>query len=285
MKTATKIALARLAYRLTHALRRVAGRTDQCVMVRRGLTYALDLNEGIDFSIFLLGSFEPATGAALKRETRPGDTVLDIGANVGAHTLGLAQQVGPYGRVLAFEPTGFAFAKLTRNLSLNPELQGRVTPLKMFLGASSDQPVPESIYSSWPLVSSHQLHEEHLGKAESTADTPSRAIDGVLREQGVSTVDLVKLDVDGFECSVLAGATEMMRRDKPIFVMELAPYVLAERGSSLSELLSFFAPLGYLFYDEDGKTLLPSDPGQISQIIGFGASRNVIARPTDRLRA
>jgi len=58
-----------------------------------------------------------------------GDVVFDI----GAHTLGLAKSVGTEGRVFAFEPADFAFAKLTGNLALNPELDTRTFPKQILL--------------------------------------------------------------------------------------------------------------------------------------------------------
>ncbi|WP_213031383.1 hypothetical protein, partial [Acinetobacter baumannii] len=80
----------------------------------------------------------------------------------------LAQLVGPSGRVLCFEPTDFAFAKLSRNLELNPDLARRVTPFHCFLAEKDDAEVPETIYSSWPLSPRNGLPANHLGQAMPT---------------------------------------------------------------------------------------------------------------------
>ena len=90
----------------------------QAEFKRGGLRWMLDLDEGIDFSIFLLGSFEPDAVRCFEKRIKPGDVVLDICANIGAHTLRLARLVGSSGRVLAFEPTIYAYAKLRSNLEL-----------------------------------------------------------------------------------------------------------------------------------------------------------------------
>ena len=76
----------------------------------------------IDFAIYLGGMFERNTALALRKLVRPSSLVLDIGANIGAHTLRLANLVGSSGRVFAFEPTDFAYSKLQANLDLNPAL-------------------------------------------------------------------------------------------------------------------------------------------------------------------
>src|SRR6478735_2154285 len=119
MKTAHKIQLARAAYLVAHRLRALAGLSDNCVVMRNGVKFDLDLSQGIDFALYVNFS-ERHTRKALRRFVRASDVTLDIGANIGAHTLLLAQLVGPQGRVLSFEPTEFAFLKQKKNLALNP---------------------------------------------------------------------------------------------------------------------------------------------------------------------
>jgi FkbM family methyltransferase len=277
MKTAQKIALARLAYRTIHLARAAAGRSDRCIVARDGVNFDLDLAEGIDFAIYL-GVFERGTRSALKKLVKPLSVVLDIGANIGVHTLLLADLVGSSGRVLSFEPTEFAIRKLRRNLELNPDLAKRVTPFHCFLASKDGAEVPGSIYSSWPLTEAEELHGKHLGQAMPTDTARARSIDGVLAELGGPAVQLVKIDVDGFESEVLRGATALLRDVRPIFVMELSPYVLVERGSSLQELLSFFVPNGYRFFHERTGDRLPSEVAELSRLVGDGASMNIVAR-------
>ena len=101
-----------------------------CRCFRRGdIVWELDLKKGIDFAIFLQGV--PARDlAGYRRVVQPEFVVLDIGADIGSHTLPLAQMEGPSGRVYSFEPTDCAFGKQGRNLT---------------------QERPEAIPSSWPL--------------------------------------------------------------------------------------------------------------------------------------
>lgn len=278
MKTKYKIALAKAAYRMISTGRRLFGGADAVTVTRNGLRYSLDLSEGIDMAIYLQGQFEPATAAACARHVKAGQNVLDIGANIGAHTLNLVRLVGESGRVFAFEPTAFAFAKLTRNLELNPGFAKRVCAVQCFLGPRDGAAAPGTIYSSWPLTGGNELHENHKGRTMSTQGTSTRSIDSVLTERGKPTVHFVKMDVDGYECGVLEGAREMMARDRPTFVMELAPYVLSECGASLEQLLSHFLPLGYRFYRETDEAPLPSEPARLTALIGEGASWNVVAR-------
>jgi FkbM family methyltransferase len=278
VKTAYKISIARMMYRAVHAGRTLFGRHDQEIVVRDGVVYDLDLSQGIDFAMFLGGMFERNTALALRKLVEPSSLVLDIGANIGAHTLRLAKLVGPKGRVLAFEPTDFAFRKLKRNLSLNPELASRVDAFHCFLTDRDVAGVPDAIYSSWPLTGKLGLHAKHLGSEMRTEAAVARSLDSILSERPDLKVRLVKLDVDGFECGVLRGATRMLRETKPIFLMELAPYALEERGASLDEVLSYFLPNGYALFGERTEKPLPSNARELRRLIADGASLNVIAR-------
>src|SRR3954471_1389107 len=277
MKTAYKIGAARMIYRAVHAGRALLGRTDRQIVVRDGITYDLDLAQGIDFAIYLGNIYERPTRAALRRLAAPGSLVLDIGANIGAHALPLARHVGPTGRVIAFEPTDFAFAKLSRNLELNPGLASRVTARHCFLTGTDADRVPTAIYSSWPLEQEPGLHAKHLGREMNTEAAQARSLDSVLAELAGRPVRLVNLDVDGFECDVLRGATRLLSDVRPVFVMELAPYVLEERGTSLEQLLGFFLPNGYVLYDEASGKRLPPSAAELQRMIGPGAGMNVIA--------
>jgi FkbM family methyltransferase len=279
MKTANKIALARLAYRAVHLARAAAGYSDRTIVQRDGLSYELDLSEGIDFAIYL-GMFERQTRNALKALVKPASVVLDIGANIGAHTMLLAELVGPSGHVLSFEPSDYGVRKIRRNLGLNPELAGPVTLFHCFLAATDGAAVPDRIFSSWPLADSEGLHPKHLGLAMPTNGAPGRTIDGILAELGGPSVQLVKMDVDGFESQVLRGAFALLSGSCPIFVMELSPYLLDERGSSLEELLGFFVPSGYRFFHERSGDRLPSGAAELRRLVRDGESMNIVARVT-----
>ncbi len=142
MRTRHKIALARVVRDPIVFVRRLFGHGQMLGVTRSRLRWRLDLNEGIDFSIYLLGSFEPSTVRAYRRLVGYGSTVLDIGANIGSHTLQFARLVAPGGRVHAFEPTDFAFAKLMRNLEINPEIADRVVANKLMLVDRTDIELP-----------------------------------------------------------------------------------------------------------------------------------------------
>ena len=277
LKTKTKIALARTAF---HTLRAVgfAGKSGGSVQVRReGVLWSLDLEEGIDFAIYLLGVFERATWKSLRKLIKPGDTVLDIGANIGAHTLHLAKAVGPTGRVFAFEATNYAFEKLTKNLSLNPELQDRVVAAQVLLVDDIGREKQSQIYSSWPLAATGEVHPKHRGKLQSTSGAYMDTLDNVIARYSINHVDLIKIDVDGHEYPVLKGGQTLLKAHSPTLVMEISPYVHSEENNSFADLIDLLKECRYSLRDEKRPLML--DSSYLSRMVPDGSGINVIATP------
>lgn len=280
LTTRQKLFIARSLQQVVLALRQAAGRGAEVDTIRRSIHWRLDLREGIDFAIWLLGAFEPETVSCYRALVKPGDVVLDIGANIGAHTLHLAKAVGERGQVLAFEPTDYAFGKLRHNLSLNPQLERRVAALQVMLLDHSQAHEPPPVYSSWPLAPrTEAVHPQHGGRLERCSGARAATLDQTLRDQSVERVDLIKIDIDGFETLMLRGAVETLARFHPVLVMELAPYVLEERGSSLTELLDILGAAGYGIGDVATGRPLPLDEHILHRLIPRGGGRNIVARP------
>lgn len=279
LTTRTKIALAALAYRAIAAGRAIVGK-DHCADVRRGgIKWSLDLREGIDFSIFLLGAFERSTVVTLQRLATPGSVVFDIGANIGAHTLGLARSVGPAGRVFAFEPADFAFAKLKRNLALNPELESRTQALQILLAADPSAQLPQMIYASWPLLVTEPVHPKLRGRLLATSNARVDTLDRFVEREGLARLDLIKINVDGHEYPVLKGGARTLARFQPTLLMELSPYVHDEQVHGFGALVTLLRDAGYSLQDASTGKLLPLQADELQALIPDGAGINVVARP------
>jgi FkbM family methyltransferase len=282
LTTKTKVALAALAYKCVAAGRAVVGKNSRATVRRRGLTWSLDLSEGIDFSIYLLGAFERSTVLTLEKLVKPGDIVFDIGANIGAHTLGLARSVGPTGRVFAFEPSDFAFEKLKQNLALNPELQARTTPRQILLASSPAETVPKEIFASWPLTKDASVHPKHRGRLVTTRNASVDTLDCFVEREKLERVDVMKIDVDGHELPVLQGGLAVLTKFRPILLMEMSPYVHAEEHNSFPELVALLRDAGYSIQNAATWAPLPLQSSELEALIPDGASINVIARSNGR---
>lgn len=279
LSTASKISIARLLSRSVMLGRRAVGLPPVLTATRGGIVWRLDLHEGIDLSIYLLGAFEPATVRLYRRLVQAGDVVLDIGANIGAHTLPLAALVGESGKVCAFEPTRYAFAKLHANLELNPELAARVVSRQAMLVATPEAPMETAIYSSWPLDSDDRLHEKHRGRLMDTGGGKAATLDSEVGTLGLARVDFIKLDVDGHEHDVLAGGQETLRRCRPRILLELAPYVFAGRPQAFEDLLHGLWSADYDLRDVSSGRALPRAVSDVVAAIPRDGGINVLATP------
>jgi len=275
IKTSDKIFIARLLFATVKAVRILFGKHDgnKALVKRCGIRWSLDLNEGIDFSIYLIGGFEPRTLRLYQKIIKPGCTVLDIGANVGSHTLPLAKLVGSNGRVVAFEPTTFAYGKLIVNIALNPELSSRIIPWQVMLVADSRASLEPALFSSWPLENSSDLHEDHKGRLMDTSGASVETLDSAVDYLNLSRIDFLKIDVDGYEHQVLKGGLQTLKIHKPAIIMEFAPYLIKlEEYCGMVELLM---ELGYRFRDANTMRQLPGDAHALKKLIPAGASLNI----------
>jgi FkbM family methyltransferase len=277
LSTARKIAIARWLLAAVRAARLLAGRRGmEVVCRRRGVQWSLNLSEGIQLALYL-GLYERTTSRRLRELVPPGAVVVDVGANVGAHTLPLALAVGRAGRVVAVEPTAAAFERLARNISLNPNLGDRILPVRAALGAAGGALAP-TYYSSWPLGAGESRHPVHLGQPHETTDARFLTLDELVATLALPGVAAIKIDVDGAELSVLRGATEVIERHRPVVLFEVCPYLLTDPANSAVELLTFFTSRGYELLDERTMQPLGSDVPRIIAGIPAQGSRNMIAR-------
>jgi FkbM family methyltransferase len=279
LTTKSKIALAGLAYRAIAMGRAIQGKDDSAIVKRGGINWNLDLREGIDFSIYLLGAFERSTVRTLQKLATPGSVVFDIGANMGAHTLGLARSVGPTGRVFAFEPSDFAFAKLKCNLALNPELESRTHAYQYLLAEAIGAQLPPTIYASWPLLANEPVHPKLRGRLSTTSTATVNTLDAFVETQNINRLDLIKIDVDGHEYPVLKGGAKTLARFQPTLLMEMSPYVQDEQTHGFPALVALLQETGYSLEDAGTGKPVPLQVYELQSLIPDGAGINVVARP------
>lgn len=226
--------------------------------------------------------FDHSTVKAYRQILHPSSIALDIGANIGAHTLHMAKFVGPEGKVISFEPTKFAFDKLQANIQDNPLLAKRIEAYQIMLVDRNDASPEKELYSSWPLRDDKNCHVKHCGRMRSTQGVNAVTLDRFSEANKIENIHLIKIDVDGAECSVIRGALGAIRRDKPVLIMELCPYVLEERGSSIEELLDLLSGEGYELKEIVSRKPNSSDSRSLRKQIPDGASINVEAWPKSK---
>ena len=252
---------------------------------RNGLLWKLDLNEGIDFSIYLFGFFERTTSKALKRLVSKNSIVIDIGANIGAHTLPMANLLSNEGKIYALEPTKFAYSKLKDNIKLNAKLSKQIQADQVMLINTNSQKETNNLYSSWPLKKQkkQKTHNVHLGALMTTDGSEKLSLDQYISFQKIKKIDLIKIDVDGNELEVFTGAMNTLNQFKPTLIMELAPSSYDE-PSDFDKTIVLLSEIGYVFYSLNEKIKLSTNVNELKKIISKSGSINVIARIINEIR-
>jgi FkbM family methyltransferase len=148
--------------------------------------------------------------AFLLRWLRPGMTVIDIGANLGAYGLPMARKVGPHGMVFAYEPGSEPRSLLERSRAIN-----RADNLHVIAAAVSDRPREGQLV----LGQSSELNSlEGAGPAENVWITALDAEDGL---RGWSSIDFVKIDAEGEEERILDGGKSFFEGHSPLVMFEM----------------------------------------------------------------
>lgn len=138
-----------------------------------------------------------------------GATVVDVGANVGVFSMFAADAVGPTGTVISIEPHPGAFRVLSRNLA--PLACARQLNIGCGDRAAT---VPLHYVPGRLSVSSVRPRPDRTESVQMTV----RPLDEVLEQAGVDTVDLLKIDVEGFEDAVLRGADRTLRHTRRLVI-------------------------------------------------------------------
>lgn len=193
----------------------------------------------IGVHLLTLGIWEPQYTALFRRLVRPGDTVLDLGANHGVYTLLAAMLAGPTGRVHAFEPN----PRLARLADLSSRMNGyggMVTVHRLCAGDANG--------STWLVVEdafSGGGTQNRAGAEGETAIACRTAILDDLFDDPGFLVDVVKIDVEGSEGRALRGMRRLLARSPDVrILMEYAPAMLAGSGVTAPEVVAMLEGLG-----------------------------------------
>jgi FkbM family methyltransferase len=180
----------------------------------RGLQVTLEPGSVIARIVRVTGGFEDAEidiAAALYAALYPGRCIVDVGANVGLHSLAWAR-LAP---VVALEPAPDTYARLEANVAGNG-LQDRIRTLRIAAGDTVGEAeffvAADSGFSS--------LKDTGCAPIRERIQVPCTTLDALSAELPLP-VGLLKIDVEGLERTVIAGAAELLRRDRPVLFVEI----------------------------------------------------------------
>jgi FkbM family methyltransferase len=163
---------------------------------------------------YLLGTDEPHLQKAIRNYVAAGDTVYDIGANLGYVSLSLAKRVGPHGRVVAFEPVPRNIELFRRNIEVNGSSNVRLLEV-----AASDKAGEAVIrIAENPSTASLIWHRNNPSATEIGIRTES--IDELVEADELGSPKFVKIDVEGAEGAVLEGMRRTVAATRPVLFIE-----------------------------------------------------------------
>lgn len=192
------------------------------------------------------GRYEARSLALLRPWVRPGTIAVDVGANIGFFALQLAAWVKPGGKVLAIEPEPANVGRLK-----SAAARARVEDVVEVVPVALADRTAEGRLKVDPLnPADHKLGAIGVPVAVTTLDT-------LLAERGWPEVSLIKIDVQGAEARVLAGARETVTRFRPALFVEVHDRDLRVFGSSPAELLRSVGEQGYTVHTSKGKAVSP----------------------------
>jgi FkbM family methyltransferase len=161
--------------------------------------------------------YEPQVLDLLKQTIAPGAVVLDVGANVGVSAIMMARWCGPQGHIHAFEPNPTPKRLLTEHLRLNG-LVDRVTVNPVALSDKEGA----ATFHAVGISGKSALSDANLGEDVEHFEVPVTTIDSYCYLHNIKP-SLIKIDVEGFEFSVLNGAKNTLKRYRPSILVELHP--------------------------------------------------------------
>jgi FkbM family methyltransferase len=200
-------------------------------------------------STIYLNLIEPQKTATFINNLKNGQVCFDVGANVGYFTILGSRCVGPTGRVIALEPAIRNLAYLYRHVILN-----KAENVTIISAACSDSESLTNFSSGKNCAEGHLTGSMHSEPAsgENVSLVPTVTIDSVARQLGILP-DLLKIDVEGAELSVLKGAQATIRKARPKVLLEI------HSDQLLSSCSAFLKDIGYKLEEVCPNTDVPAE--------------------------
>ena len=182
-----------------------------------------------------------ARGKVLSTLIKEGDTVIDVGANIGTISLALTQRLGRAGKCHAIEPHPRVYKYLKNNIALN-NLKHQIKTYNFALGENEKT----VLFSDQSDDSNNQISEK------GSISVKVKKLDDVVN---LANIHLLKIDVEGYEYEVLKGAKNIAMKSKIIY-LECVPELLEKHNAREEQLISLLKKYGFKIFQVNGKELV-----------------------------
>jgi FkbM family methyltransferase len=219
-------------------------------VIRNGIKLELDLSDSIDHFLYF-GLIENSF-THLKKLLKKNDVIFDIGANNGYTSLAFSQEIGENGKIFSFEPDNINYNRAKKNIELNNVKN--INLLKFGIGSKTEKLKLFNI-DEYNLGMNRILKDESNSKYQ---EIEVISIDDFINSNSIDKINLIKIDVEGFEKEVLLGAINTINHFKPIIFIEINNEYLKEQNTSAFEIYHFLKSLNYsIFIAETNSPIKP----------------------------
>jgi FkbM family methyltransferase len=219
-----------------------------------GMRIEVDPREHIGRRLIAGEWYEPDTVSYVKSHLRPGMTFFDIGAHIGQYSLLASQLVGPHGKVHSFEPCPTLFPVLKRNTELNHCSNVICNEVAL---AEADG-VHQLYLSDFKNFGTSSFAPSGRNYSGVSVRVTTVSLDEYVGRNSVQAIDLIKLDVEGMELQVLAGARATLARfPKLALIVEFNEQRAVQFEHSVADLAEFLHARGFHLYLISKNPLVP----------------------------
>ena len=230
------------------------------------------LDQGVELSLFETGTYEKGTIQFLEEYLKPGSSFLDIGANIGLMSAIASKTVGEKGVVYAVEANPGTVPILQANIELNNCKNTELLPV-----ALSDLQGTALLFENWE-VNRGGASLISQGDNQQGIEVKMERLDDLFDES--TPIDLVKIDVEGFEPQVIRGGMAWFKKQLPVFIIEVSEKREKEMGPSPREIMELVQTIGaYTFYKHKGTKERRGKLIEIKNVNELPSHDNIICIP------
>jgi FkbM family methyltransferase len=203
-----------------------------------------NLQDHVQRHIYFFGVYEPIESHLFTSLLKPGMTVIDAGANIGQYTLLAATQVGDRGAVHSFEPVPKTFEKLSHHVAVN-----QLSNVSINQAALWYQETVLKLGLADDMVNNVGSYSTGVVDINTAVEAKALRLDDYAINHRIERVDFIKMDIEGAELCALQGMQNILRRDRPLILLEINRLALGRLGYTPEDIWSFLTvDLGYIGY-------------------------------------
>jgi FkbM family methyltransferase len=242
-------------------------------LIYRGFPFTIEINPingYLDAQIHAHGLYEPHIIKIMEKHIAKNAVCIDVGANIGHHTILMSHFVGKHGHVHAYEPIPAMREQMQRSFDAN-----NIHNITIHDVALSDSKGEMQLY-----LRKGNIGASSLVEGIDTSGITVRVIPLDMEYQG--TVDFMKIDVEGYEYHVLMGGKALIEKHRPVIIFEWSPvYYRIHDESHAKNILQFFLDMNYTLTDTENNNKIISDIDMFVDGFneGLRSQTNILALP------